>query len=324
MKKILNILLRPLGLEVNTKGLKWERDALIGLYRDRLHSIPKSTSTTVECIIFSKDRPMQLHALLSSFYEKISCPIRVHVLYHLTTDSYKKAYIRLIELFLEKPVTFVEQRTNHSFKEDLLDILSGVESEKIFFLVDDIVIVEDLNIDDFASFDVDRFVPSLRLGKNISHFYHFNIDQPQPAFIYQEHSGKAKFFWQWSHGKYDWGYPLSLDGHLFSTDEIISMIRTIECKAPNSLENSLNQFKSIFEDRFGVCYKKSVVLNNPCNKVQSENENKYGDLDQGYLLRQWHKGYQIDYRKLYGFINHSPQQEVEIQLITRTTVSGKH
>jgi hypothetical protein len=232
-----------------------------------------------------------------------------------STDAYKE----IKGIFSDKSINFARQRGEESFREDLVNLLSSLKSPKVFFLVDDIVFVEDLEMDDFTRFDTDKYIPSLRLGRNISLFYHFSVNQPHPQFITKNQDDKTKLFWRWEQGVYDWGYPLSLDGHLFSTDELLSIMQLIHFKAPNSLEASLQKFAKLFGQRLGVCYQKSKIINIPCNKVQRENKNIFGSVDQHFLLRKWQEGFQMDYRKLYGFVNQSPQQEIEFQLIPRST-----
>jgi ubiquinone/menaquinone biosynthesis C-methylase UbiE len=70
-------------------------------------------------------------------------------------------------------------------------------------------------------------------------------------------------------------------------------------------------------DRYGLCYTKSRIINIPCNKVQIENSNTYGDIDQEFLLKKWEAGYQIDFRKFYGFVNQSAHQNVDFTLVPR-------
>jgi hypothetical protein len=69
--------------------------------------------------------------------------------------------------------------------------------------------------------------------------------------------------------------------------------------------------------RTGAGYRKSKIVNIPCNKVQKENKNICGSIHQDFLLEQWMKGYQMDYRSLYGFPNVSAHQEIPFDLVKR-------
>ncbi|MCK4297361.1 MAG: hypothetical protein KAX28_11995, partial [Candidatus Marinimicrobia bacterium] len=180
----------------------------------------------------------------------------------------------------------------------------------IFFLVDDVVFIEDFDIKDFAKFDADKFVPTLRMGLNLKKCYTVQKEQPLPELISDIIKDKDKITWGWDQGVYDWFYPVSLDGHFFSTQEITAMIRLIDFSAPNRLEDQLQKFRRFFLFRMGVSYRKSKIVNIPCNKVQIENKNLCGNMHQDYLLEQWQKGFQMDYQRLYGVMNESAHQEI--------------
>jgi hypothetical protein len=116
---------------------------------------------------------------------------------------------------------------------------------------------------------------------------------------------------------YDWSYPLSIDGHFFSIQEIATMTKLIDFSAPNTYEDQLQKFRRFFLFRTGVGYKKSKIVNIPCNRVQEENKNIYGNVHQEYLLEQWQKGYQMDYQNLYGFNNISAHEEITFRFKKR-------
>jgi hypothetical protein len=98
------------------------------------------------------------------------------------------------------------------------------------------------------------------------------------------------------------------------------MVKFISFHAPNSFEDKLQQFLNIYSYRFGISYCKSKIVNIPCNKVQEENKNRCGNVDQDFLLQQWGKGFQMDYQKLYGFINESVHQDISFDLIPRPSI----
>ena len=177
--------------------------------------------------------------------------------------------------------------------------------------------VEDFDINDFIQFDTDKFVPTLRMGMNLKKCYTLREKQPLPELIQGIVKDKDKITWEWSQGIYDWAYPVSLDGHLFSTQEVTAMIQLVNFSAPNTLEDQLQRFRRFFMPRMGVGYRKSKIVNIPCNRVQTENENLYGDVHQDYLLEQWQKGFQMDYRSLYGFNNTGAHQEIPFEFKKR-------
>jgi len=103
----------------------------------------------------------------------------------------------------------------------------------------------------------------------------------------------------------------------FPHKKLFAMTKLIHFSAPNTYEDQLQKFRRFFLFRMGVGYKKSKIVNIPCNKVQKENKNIYGNIHQDFLLEQWLKGYQMDYRSLYGFSNTSAHQEIPFEFIKR-------
>ena len=317
IKAAANILLRPMDWSLGRRELEWERSAATALYESLGIWAERKFTRPVECIIFSKDRALQLHALLSSYQEKVLSPAPVHVLYQASTRAHQRAYDDVEALFSGVDATFVRQRADDSFRQDVLDILKKLRSEKVFFLVDDILFTEEVDLADFAKFNTDVFVPTLRMGGNLSVCFTLQKDQPQPPFLTHEAAGPDKIVWRWDQGVYDWNYPLSLDGHLFSLREISVMTDLIAFQAPNSYEGNLQKFRWLYLNRLGVAYRKSKVVNLACNKVQTENDNLCGNVHQDVLLEQWHKGFQMDYRKLFGLVNQSAHQDVAFNLVPR-------
>ena len=317
IKAAANFLLKPLDLSIGRRDLAWERNAATALYESIGKWAEREFTHPVECIIFSKDRAFQLHALLSSYYEKIFSPAPVHVLYQASTPAHQAAYDDVQALFSGKDAVFVRQHDGGSFRRDVLDLLETLQSEKVFFLVDDMLFTEEVDLADFAKFNTDLFVPSLRMGENLSVCFTLQKAQPQPPFLRHEAAGPDKMVWRWEQGVYDWNYPLSLDGHLFSRREISVMTDCIVFLAPNSYEANLQRFRWLYLNRLGVSYRKSKVVNVACNKVQTENDNLCGNVHQDALLEQWQKGFQMDYRQLFGLVNQSAHQDVAFNLVPR-------
>lgn len=310
-----NCILKKFGLTLLDYEAAWERTAFAELYQSRIQHVASPGTWPAECIVFSKDRALQLHALLASCMEKVTPWIPFHVLYHASTPAHQKAYGEVRELFSHTAIAFVKQGSGNSFRSNLMILLESIRSEKMFFLVDDMVFTEDFDVTDFAQLDTDTFVPTLRMGLNLTKCYTLQKGQSFPPFT--PGPTKEAVTWPWGAGLYDWSYPLSVDGHFFSTHEMATMIRLLEFSAPNTLEDQLQKFRRFFLFRKGVCYRKSKIVNIPCNKVQTENKNICGDMHQDFLLERWQQGYQMDFRSLYGFMNESAHQEIPFDFIRR-------
>ncbi len=285
----------------------------------KLHTSPRTSAGNypAECIIFSMDRALQLHALLSSYFEKVQGPLPVHVLYRTSTRAHQKAYEEVFSIFQGRRLTAVVQESRESFKRQLIHILGSLESSKVVFLVDDIIFIENVNMEDFINFDTRTTIPSLRMGANLERAYTVQQNQMLPPFTPQAIKDEDKLCWVWADGVYDWGYPLSVDGHLFSAREIGILANYTNFNSPNTFESNLQAWVKYFKHRNGICYKKSRIVNIPANRVQSDINNIHGSVHQDYLLEQWMLGKQMDYRSLYGMANISAHQEVEFHLIQR-------
>jgi hypothetical protein len=279
-------------------------------------SADQTSPATLSIIIFSKDRAIQLHALLASFYELVKGAAVIKVLYTASSPEHKQAYEKLKSLFAEKAIEF---RLETNFREDLLDTLDHVTTEMLMFLVDDIVFTEPLDLSELTSYKTSCFVPSLRLGEHLSYSYTMRMQQPLPAFRHDVLPDSDLLVWKWQDGQLDWAYPLSVDGHLFNTREIRTIIRNLDFKAPNSLEESMQLMNPIFTNRYGLANRKSSILNIPNNKVQQENDNHAGDMSTAFLLKKWEEGYQINFRKLRHFKNESAHQEVDLEFVKLET-----
>jgi len=322
LKNLTNRCINPIGLTaLKTKELIFSQKQykdLASLYNEK-HSINHANlGNSTSCILFSKDRAIQLHALLSSYFELVTNPVPVNVLYQVSSPAHHESYRELADIFKNHPVDFQKQHDN-KFKEDLIDILSKQESDKIFFLVDDMLFTEKINLKTYISFDTDLFIPSLQLGENLNFCYTLQQKQPLPNWLNHPQCPQEMLSWCWQNGKFDWTYPLSLDGHLFSRWEILAITQMLDFTAPNTYEMALQQFTDIFTTRIGVAYRKSVVVNIPWNKVQEEHDNLSGKIHQDFLLNEWQAGKQIDYQKLYGLRNISAHQEVSLNLMDRNT-----
>lgn len=267
-----------------------------------------------EGIVFSKDRPLQLFALLASYAELVRDPPALHVLYRSSSDRYRAAYDEVLRLSPAPLGTVVAER---EFREDLLALLAGVAAPRVFFLVDDIVVVREVELAPLLALDAGRFVPSLRLGEHLRRAYTVDREQPLPPFRRPPAGHPDLLCWRWKDGALDWGYPLSLDGHVFSTGEIRALARNLAFAAPNSFEAALQLHRRRFRGRLGVCFREARIMNVPCTRVQSEIDNRSGNVDPAELLAVWRSGRRLDHRRLYGIRNESAHQEVELAFVPR-------
>jgi hypothetical protein len=263
------------------------------------------------------DRAFQLHALLGSFFEKVKNFAPIHVLYRASTGAHEMAYKEVFSSFEDRSISVIKQDTRDSFRSQVLSLIASLQSEKVFFLTDDDVFIDDLDILDFSQVETRTSVASLRMGDHLKRCYLAQKSQRLPKFISCGNNAPDKLCWNWDSGEYDWNYPLSVNGHLLSTAEVLVLAENTEFHSPNTFEANIQVFSKFFTQRLGVCYKRSKILNVPINKVQSDNDNVHGSVHQDFLLDQWNQGLQMNYRALYGLLNESAHQEVPVTFIKR-------
>lgn len=289
-----------------------EQDNLVQIYKFLLKENANAISPGIGCIIFSKDRAMQLEALLRSFFFLKKGKCEIFVIYSATDPLHQQAYYDLIEIF-DLKVNFIPQQGKSDFKEKLLSTIKVMCAGKLLFLVDDILITEEFDLAELEIVDTSRNIFSLRMGENLSYSYVVKKDQPLPDL---ERSNRM-ICWDWHKSKLDWGYPLSVDGHLFNKKEMEILVEHLHYFSPNTFEDALQSVKDIFEVRKGVAYSKSAIFNNPCNKVQSDVDNYHGMIHQDILLKYWIEGKRINFEHYLGYNNKSVHEEIDLEFTDR-------
>ncbi len=261
-----------------------------------------------DVVVFSKDRPLQLKALIESYQYYCNEPVALNVVYSASSQEYLNAYEALFKS--HKSVLARVENDKSGFRACLLSVLENLQSDKVFFLVDDILFKKRVSLESFMKFDRE-FVPSLRMGLHLKRSYTQSKEQSIPPF---KEVGAGFFSWGYREGELDWGYPLSVDGHIFYRDEILVMTRALDFKAPNSYEAKLQKFSKLYERKTGICMEVSSILNIPCNKVQTENDNIAGDFHQDDLLKLFYEK-KIDFKSYENLKNESCHQVVLLNLI---------
>src|SRR5258706_12280051 len=124
----------------------------------------RSSSLQIIAIVFSRHRPLQLEATLSSFalHCRDAAGAQLKVLYTSSTPRLQSLYEQVM---MEHPgVGFVKQ---HDFRGDLLGLME--RAHYVLFLVDDSLFVREFNLQSaIESLDdqPDALGFSLRLGPN--------------------------------------------------------------------------------------------------------------------------------------------------------------
>lgn len=259
----------------------------------------------IHLIVFSKDRPAQLQLLLESIQRN-----EVHHLFGIVTviylaseNCYDVGYREVIRNFDRSPIkTYFIHQIN--FKEDLFYVLDTYPERKLTcFMTDDDIIYRSIDItyqslEDMFDTNPELLTFSLRLGSNT--YIQDQYTQSRVSFPKEFTVADNTITWNWTLVPRwtNFAYPLSVDGHIFRTQEIEQIIQnTQDITNPNSLEGNW-QPQAYKYGLFMSCFNKSVLVNNPVNRVQevccNQAGNYYG-ISSKEMNDKFLDGYVIDY-----------------------------
>jgi hypothetical protein len=257
-------------------------------------------------VIFSKDRPLQLDLLIRSMLKHWDIN-DTFIIYTYSNDDYGNNYLKLNNMYSK--LKWIKQE---NFKNDLLKIIEDAD-EYIVFLVDDIVITDNIHIDTNIFNNNDVLCISLRLGKNITQCYTKNIKTNPPKIE------NGLFFWNDLEG--DWKYPMSVDGNIFRKLDIHSLLEKLNYSNPNTLEGVLS--KNPIKRKKMFCFEKSKLFNIPCNKVQTVNRNKCGHITTDFLNKIFNQNMKIDLESIEKIITNSCHKEINFKYVPRSNNANK-
>ena len=272
-------------------------------------------ANAADIIIFSYNRPLQLEALLRSAKQHIDNLGTIYVLYRSKGNDFQTAYDELITDYPE--VHFTQQKNPpHDFKPILIDLLKQSEAPYVCFAVDDIIVTD--------SFDMQACTDALeatgaygfylRLGKNITYSYNYNITLTVPKFMPVAQDIYSFHF----EGKSYWAYPNTVDMTVYRKEDILPTILEMNYTSPNTLERDWHRKANL--QNIGLCFDHSKMINTPLNLVQENWNNKH---ESAYpteeLLDLWQQGLRIDIDKVYKIDNISAHTIYIPHFVTRST-----
>lgn len=261
----------------------------------------------IAAIVFSRDRAMQLDLLLRSLERNdggIFDPI--HVLRRSTSQAFKESY----EICgSEHPK--VEFMVEHKLPSQVRFLL-GITEHTVFFTDDDILYRPLPSLPPTPMTNWLCF--SLRLGLNTTWCYPHKRQQEMPRLIH----GGDLFAWNWWNADGDFGYPASLDGHVFRTETLRRALAWLSTAAsPNRIEEHLTEaLRNDFRPMSS--YRVSHLVGLPLNRVNTTNPNRYGEVHTygiDELNSRYLAGGRIDLDVL-DFSNvQGAHQEMELQFV---------
>lgn len=230
-------------------------------------------------IVLSKDRAAQVHLCLEALQSNAGHIFpNVSVIYHTSNDEFKDGYE-----IAKKHFPTVNWIMQDSYYNNIMETLNETFKLTSFLTDDDIVyrtVPSSLNqieanfneLDELGTF-------SLRLGLNTyiqDPYISSHIIQPTSGFRYVN---DRMIMWNWTecppYGNF--GYPLSVDGHIFWTTEIKSILGECRFNNPNQQEVAMQSKLSMLSPLM-MSFEQSVVINTPLNRVQDTCMNRAGEI----------------------------------------------
>lgn len=231
----------------------------------------------MQTIVFSKNRPAQLDLLLRSIQKRAAS------LFFNTTVIYKAdpAFQETYET-CGKEHAWAHFIAQNDFQEQVFSLLDhGNEQFTAFLCDDDLIVRPFLDLPHpgrILRSNGNVFCFSLRLGFNTTNCYPLRKTQKLPTIRMAINDA---LFWEWKQAEGDFGYPGSLDGHVFHRNWLRLLLAEVEFANPNELEDALsaNSMKLSRPFPLMACYANSLITGNPVNLVNNTHQNRYGETN---------------------------------------------
>ncbi|MCX5921947.1 MAG: hypothetical protein NTX86_01305 [Candidatus Dependentiae bacterium] len=281
-------------------------------------NVISTVSHNVDLVIFSYDRPLQLFALLESIEQYVYGLGTTHIIYRASSEQMNDAYNEVQNRFSN--ATYIAQGSapQADFKPLTLQAVFDSPSAYIIFAVDDDVMTDYVDLDECVELmeQYQAYGFYLRLGNNITECYTEGHAYGLPTRVEVQPNVLA---WNFKDGRGDWGYPNTVDLTLFRKKTIEPLFRSLNYRAPNSLEGTWAAHgQQVVATQIGLCYMNAKMVNLPLNIVQAEWHNKNMNfMTPQEMLTVFNEGKKIDIQPLYQIKNKAPHMAYEPTFITR-------
>lgn len=267
-------------------------------------------SADVDLVVFSKDRPLQLEALLRSCKKYLTGVAKTAVIYCVSTAEFDAAYEIVKKEFPN--VNFVKQSANPraDFKPLTNTLVFGLPSPYVLFAVDDIIMTNYVDLSYcVAQLEAQRaYGFYLRLGKDITECYAERSVTGTPPL---QQVATGVYSWRFHQGSGDWAYPHTVDMALYRKRDLKAVFKSLDFTTPNTLEGLwASRVTSKTMNCTGLCFEQSKMVNLPLNLVQKDYPNRCASvLDVLVLLKKFQEGYRIDVDALHQLPHKAPHVE---------------
>jgi glycosyltransferase involved in cell wall biosynthesis len=282
--------------------------------RNRDNIMTSPLHPLVSMLVFSKDRALQLEAMLRTFYQCCGDAelAEVNVIYATSTEAHALQYAALADAH---PQTHF--RPERNFREDTIRF--SRRAPYILLAVDDAVFARRFCLQDGVNTlakhpEVIGF--SYRLGRNITLHYPTTTIQKTPDFAPLE-AGLLQV--DWTRSAQYFAYPLEVSSSLFRTSDIAPLLEQQPYDHPNTLESKLNDCKHTYAVARPALafYETSVAFCIPLNVVQDRFDNRHTgqhDWSAEALAARFNRGERLFPNGLQGLVPNSCHQEVPVEL----------
>ncbi len=280
-----------------------------------LSGLPSTTlsSDAADLVVFSYDRPLQLHALLESLEKYVSPLDSITVIYRTSSLEFQTAYGTVHAAFPHVRFLAQSDRPQEDFKPLVLQAVYETKSPYILFAVDDMIVKDFIDL----SASIRSLEAAQAYGFYFSHSTHLkesymrSCDQPLPPLVRLE----GVLAWQFKQGEVDWKYPNSLDMVLYRKEEIRKDLFKMPFHNPNTFEDLWDKRAKL--KKIGLFYEDSKVVGIPLNLVNPSSNRALHNYSPAQLLEKYKAGLKLDIAPLYQVQNTSKHIPYEPTFIRR-------
>lgn len=228
----------------------------------------------IAALVFSRDRAMQLDLLLRSLPALLE---PVYVIYMPTSEKHLHAYQRCASEHREVE-WFSERWQSKGLPELARDFLA--DTTLACFLTDDSVFYRQPRKPLKLRLSPSVLCHSFRLGLNTRWCYPHARSQQVPAGVNTKQV-MGEIDWAWEGADGDFGYPGSVDGHVFRASHLRRALLTCREDAnPNMIEEHLERWvcaRLAAEYPLMTAEAESSLVGIPVNRVNQTHPNRCGD-----------------------------------------------
>jgi hypothetical protein len=223
---------------------------------------------SVTTIILSKDRPAQLDLLLRSIER---CGGGQFEAQSIQPCGYMEGW---------------EQRIDHTGRwfslpdlfENAVRMALTEAGECVCFMCDDGILYRHVPPLELDSLPDEVLCVSLRYGENTTEQYPTGFLNAFGSDDEPRETPEGLLTWEWKRAHGDYGYPGSVDAHVFRTEDVRRMLEPHTFPNPTALECALVEgcFALAAERPLMACYPNSLYVGNPINRVSLQSGVRFG------------------------------------------------